>query len=322
MRIAVIGCGSIGLRHLRNLQSLNFVDLVAYDTNAKTLEEIESNIGVKSVGNIKDVWDMKPDVAVINTPTQMHMEAALVAVTKGCHVFIEKPLSHTLEDVKCLTDALNETDLISMVGCNMRFHPGPSQVKKWLDGGSVGQPISARIHTGSFLPRWRPEQDYHMNYSASAEWGGAILDCIHEIDLAIWLLGEAKLLSSVKVPADSIHVQAEGLAEILLRHEGGAISSVHLNYVQRNYDRGIQIIGSEGTIQWRFDGANGETLLFGQDGEIKEQLPQPAGWSMNSMYMEEMQYFTSCIEKGEPTFNPVEIAAGTLNLALEARSQA
>jgi len=145
------------------------VDLVAYDTNAKTLEEIEAKIGVESVGHINDVWDMRPDVAVINTPTQMHMEAALVAASKGCHVFIEKPLSHTLEGVKGLARALDENNLISMVGCNMRFHPGPSQVKKWLDDGSVGQPISARIHTGSFLPRWRPKQDYHMSYSASAE---------------------------------------------------------------------------------------------------------------------------------------------------------
>src|SRR5207247_166630 len=140
--------------------------------------------------------------------------------------------------------------LVSMVACNMRFHPGPAQVKQLLESSAIGKPLSARIHVGSYLPRWRAGQDYRLSYSASRTSGGAALDCIHEIDLALWYFGAAELISVASLPAHSIGLEVDGLIEILLRHESDVLTSVHLNFLQHNYHRSCSIIGSSGTISW------------------------------------------------------------------------
>ena len=107
------------------------------------------------------------------------------------------------------------------------------------------------------------------------------MDCIHEIDLVLWLLGCAKVAASVTRPAKSLGLDTDGLAEIILEHESGVISSVHLNYVQRNYYRTIQIIGSDGTIEWDFN--SGQTKLYGPDGCPTQQIDQTDGWDLNQM---------------------------------------
>ena len=120
----------------------------------------------------------------------------------------------------------------------MRFHPGPAAVRRLLKDGAIGDLISYRLHTGSYLPLWRPHQDYRQSYSASEETGGAILDCIHELDLALWYAGPAQLIAAKHLPARSIGLQTDGLAEILLQHDiGNRIGSIHLNFIERDYRR-------------------------------------------------------------------------------------
>ena len=132
----------------------------------------------------------------------------------------------------------------------MRFHPGPATIKRLLGQGAIGEVIAARIQSGSFLPRWRTQQHYHGSYSASPLWGGALLDCIHEIDLALWYFGSATIAGAATLPAKSLGLETDGLAEIILEHGTGVLCSVHLNFVQRDYRRTCQVIGSEGTIYW------------------------------------------------------------------------
>jgi predicted dehydrogenase len=210
-------------------------------------------------------------------------------------------------------------ELITMTGCNMRFHPGPVAVKSLLDQKKIGAVLSARIQCGSYLPRWRPQSDYRQSYSASIEWGGAILDCIHEVDLALWYFGPASLLAAVRLPAHSLGLETDGLAEILLRHEAGVLSSVHLNFVQRDYRRGCQIIGSTGTIYWDF--SEHAVKIFGEDGNLSETISEPPGWDANQMYLDEMKHFLQAVETRQPTMNPVAGGIEALNIALAARNQ-
>ena len=79
MSIAVIGCGSIGLRHLRNLQSIGCEELLVFDTDARALKTVENELGLKAADSMDHLWAMKPIIAVINTPTQLHTEVALDA---------------------------------------------------------------------------------------------------------------------------------------------------------------------------------------------------------------------------------------------------
>ena len=237
MKALVVGYGSIGQRHMKNLLTLNAGEVFAFDILEDRRREAKEQLGIEVVECLDEAWEREPNVAFITASTQQHMLLALQAAEHGCHLFIEKPLAHTLDGVEQLISQVKHRGLATMVGCNMRFHPGPVTVKRLLEEGAIGTIIGARIQIGSYLPRWRLSQDYRQSYSASPEWGGAILDCIHEIDLALWYLGRATLFAAAHVPARTIGLQTEGLAEIILQHESGALTSIHLNFVQRDYRR-------------------------------------------------------------------------------------
>lgn len=319
MRVAVLGCGSIGRRHLQNLQSLNCAELLAYDPVPAACQPVQNELGIPCLVSLGQLWDREPDAVLVAAPTNVHLELALAAACQDAHLFIEKPLSYSLDGLDELCTEVERRDLITMVGCNMRFHPGPMMVKKLLDERAIGEVMGARIQTGSYLPSWRPGQDYRHSYSASREWGGAILDCIHEIDLALWYFGPAEVIGAAHAPARTLGLETEGLAEILLRHQSGVLSNVHLNFVQRDYRRTCQVIGSQGTIYW--DYGEHQVRVYGEKGEPVQSLPGPEGWSTNKMYIDELFHFLDAAQNHTSTVNPIEGGLAALRVALAARQR-
>jgi predicted dehydrogenase len=318
LRVAVLGCGSIGRRHLRNLAGLGLRDLMAYDPNAEARAAMAAGGEIVPVAAVGEVWEWKPDAVLIAAPTPLHVELALEAARHNCHLFIEKPLSHRLDGLVALEREVGSRGLVTMVGCNMRFHPGPAVVKRLLDEKVVGRVVAARIQTGSYLPRWRLGHNYRESYSASPKWGGAILDCIHEIDLALWYFGAAVVLAAVPVAATPIGLETDGLAEILLSHDSGVLSSVHLNFVQRDYRRTCQVIGTDGTLYWDFEGK--EIKLYGADGQPSRVVPEPQGWQINQMYVDELRHFLAAAARRVLSVNPISAGVSALKVALAARA--
>lgn len=320
MRIAVLGCGSIGKRHLRNLLAAGGHELIPFDPNADARAHVEKVLNLKPCVDLSDVWAKRPQAALICAPPNLHLELALDAAKRGIHLFIEKPVADRLDGTEKLAEIVSRAGLISMVGCNMRFHPGPAKVKALLEQNAIAAIVAARIQTGSYLPDWRPSTDYRRSYTASREQGGgAILDCIHELDLALWYFGPASVNSALALPAERLGIEVEGLAEVLLRHSTGAVTSVHLNFMQRDYRRLCQIIGETGTIYWDFE-APWIEIRAGSGTERRIELD--ANWNVNQMYVEELNHFLRCIERNEPTLCPLEQGIATLKVALRARELA
>lgn len=317
MRIAALGCGSIGRRHLRNLHSLGYTDLLAFDPILSVREAVSNELGIQSVGTLEQVWAQAPDVVLITAPSNLHVSLALSAARHGCHLFIEKPLSHSLDGLYALEKEVKQHKLVTMVACNMRFHPGPAMVKKLIEEKAVGKVIASRIQTGSYLPNWRPWQDYRQSYSASPEWGGAIFDCIHEIDLALWYFGQAKVLGSAYLSAKQIGLETDGVAEIILQHHSGILSNVHLNFVQRDYRRTCQVIGAEGTIYW--NESSHEVRVYGKDGKLSDSVSQPDSWEDNQMYVDELVHFLQAVQERTQTGNPLLGGLSALQIALTVR---
>jgi predicted dehydrogenase len=317
IRVAVIGCGSIGSRHARNLRSLG-VRISCYDPVAGSAQAIASEVEGHAFDHLEGMWDWRPEAVIVAAPTQEHVPLALEALAHDCDLFVEKPLSHSLDGVEELCEEAARRGRVTLVGCNMRFHPGPAAVKRLQDAGEIGAVQSSRIQTGSYLPRWRPGSDYRESYSASGEAGGAVLDCIHEIDLALWYHGPASLLAAVVRPATVIGLATDGLAELLLEHESGVLSSVHLNFVQRDYRRCCQVIGERGTIYWDF--AEGVVRVHGEDGAERLREQQPAEWDVNDMYMDEARHFLDCVRSRAATVNPLTGGVAALRIAAVARA--
>jgi predicted dehydrogenase len=316
-RLAVLGCGSIGRRHLRNLRKLGQKDLLAFDPSAPAREAVESEFAIKCFSRLDDVWAEKPDTVLVTAPSSMHVDLAIAGARNNCHLFIEKPLSHTQDGVDDLLKLVRRWSLITMVGCNMRFHPGPALVKRLIDDGAVGNVLSARVQTGSYLPGWRPGTDYRESYSASvALGGGALLDCIHEIDLALWYLGPGRVAGAAIQKADSLGLEVDGLAEVLIQHDQGALTSIHLNFVQRDYKRCCQVIGEKGTVYWDF----AEPVVEVRTSEpAARRYDLDPSWTIDRMYLDEMSYFLDCVRETRQTFSSVEDGRAALQVVLSAK---
>lgn len=319
MRFLVCGLGSIGRRHLGNLLALGEDDVFGLDPDAAARAQVEREHGVPVVTTLAEAWPRRPHAVLVTTPTASHLPVAREAVERGCHVLVEKPLAHTWDGVEELVAAAEARGLVTLVGCNLRFEPGLARVKQLLDAGAIGRVVSAGIEFGSWLPDWRPWQDHRHGYAAArALGGGIVLDAIHELDYACWLLGEPVRVACLTAQVDALELETEAVAAILLAFEGGALAEVHLDYVQRTPSRTCRLIGEEGTLRWDF--ATGEVRLFA-DGAWTTFEREPA-WQTNDMYLDELRHFLRCLAREEEPAQPLREGARVLELALAALAAA
>ena len=194
-------------------------------------------------------------------------------------------------------------------------------MKQLLEEKRLGKVLFARVHCGSHLPDWRPGTDYRQNYAAKEETGGGcIFDCIHEIDLTRWYLGEVEEVSCTAGHVSSLEIDTEDVAILVCRHPGGAISEIHLDYVQRTYERGCQIVGETGTIFWDFMGK--QVRWYDATCGRWEIFDQPASWQVNQIYLDEMRHFLECVQAREQTVLPLPEAVSVMQIAFAAKQSA
>jgi predicted dehydrogenase len=319
-RFAVLGWGSIGKRHIANLQQLGAENIIACDTEPDR-RRAAAQYGIQAVASAGEVWSLEPEVCLITTPTASHLSLALEAAAHGCHLFIEKPLAHKWQGVDQLVDEVERRKLITLIGCNLRFHPGLRAVKRLLAENAIGRVIAVRAEVGQYLPDWHPAEDYRKNYSARrALGGGIILDAIHEIDYVRWLLGEVEDAVCFAGKLSRLEIDTEDTAAILLRFESGAIGEVHLDYVQRAHSRSCQVIGEEGTIRW--DYTAGKVRWYAAEKREWQVAPDAAGRDANQMYLDEMAHFLRCLDGLEKSESSVSDGARVLKIALAAKTSA
>jgi len=321
LRFVVAGCGSIGKRHMRNLRALGAGEIIASDLRADRRGEVKEALGLETVASLDDVWGRAPDAIVIAAPTALHLPLALEAAERGVHLFIEKPLASAWDGIERLMKLARDKKLVSLVGCNMRFHPGLVKVKRLLAEQAVGRIIAARVEAGQYLPDWHPWEDYRQSYSARADLGGGvILDAIHEIDYIRWLLGEIAGVFCLAGKLSRLEINTEDTAALLLRFDHGALGEIHLDYVQRAYHRTCQIIGDEGTIHW--DYTAGQVRWYSAHKKNWQCFNNPAGWDVNEMYVAEMSHFIDCLARRAQPEQDLFEAARVLGIALAAKASA
>lgn len=318
-RALVVGAGSIGQRHLRNLRALGVQELMACDPDSQRLKAV-SDLQVKCFADFAESLAVgKPKIVFICTPPVFHTTQAIEALKIGAHVFIEKPLSDRLEQIDYLVDEARKKNRVVQVGYNLRFNPGLKKLKQLVDDSVIGRVLWARLEVGQYLPDWRPSQDYRTSYSAMRELGGGIvLDASHEIDYAIWLLGKPLEVTCMAGKVSQLEVDVEDCATLLLRFESGAQADIHLDFVQRSYTRCCKIVGERGTIEW--DYSNREIKTFDAATALWET--QTYDFEVNDTYVAELKHFLDCTENRQEPIVDLKQAKLVLEVALAAKSAA
>src|SRR5690242_13369925 len=188
MRVAIIGCGSIGNKRAKALRDHTLV--ACADTilaRAKQLAGHHRNRIATSDWRATASFD-QADAVIVSTTNDMLVPAALVAVESGKHVLVEKPAARTSVELRTLIEAARKAGVIVKVGFNLRFHPGLEKARQLVSENAIGPLMFLRARYGHG-GRLGMEKEWRGNPAISG--GGEMLDQgIHLIDLARWFLGD------------------------------------------------------------------------------------------------------------------------------------
>lgn len=297
MQFVLVGAGSVGLRHMKNLTALGHTVSVVYDPDSGKAKDV-LNIDRKTrlTGDEAVAFAEPCDAMLICSPPAEHIRQLHMALDHGRDAFVEKPLSHTLAGTAELIKTIEKDGRVVLVGCNLRFFASLKRVRELIDTGAVGRPLSARVCGGFYLPYWRPHLDYRHNYSAQAKLGGgAILDFIHELDFMRWLFGEAVEVMCMAGTVSQLAIDTEDLVAAIIRFESGLVAELHLDYLQPTYRRGVEIIGEAHTLVW--DYIEQSIRLYTPDNNTYQVIQESIGTERNMMFVEEMEHFVKCLRR-------------------------
>jgi predicted dehydrogenase len=299
MKFLIAGLGSIGRRHLRNLLALGERDIVLYRTHQSTLPDDEL-APFPTETSLQAALAHRPDAVIVSNPTALHLDVAIPAAEAGCHLLLEKPISHSFKGTNMLGQAIARGGGRVLVGFQFRYHPTLCKAVELLHSGVIGRPLSARAHWGEYLPGFHPWEDYRNSYAARHDLGGGvILTLCHPLDYLGWLLGEAQAVWAFTGKSSGLEISVEDTAEIGLRFMNGAIGSVHLDYTQRPAVHSLEIIAEQGTLRW--ENTAGKLSLYRANAEPAgwEEFSLPQGFERNDLFLAELRHFIALIRNEE-----------------------
>lgn len=317
--VLVVGTGSIGSRHVANLLELG-ADVLVYSHRASRPPQPWDQ-SVRAFPRLEAALDAQPQAVVVANRTDRHIEAALSAARRGCALFIEKPLSHSLAGVEELVRESAARALVVESGFMLRFHPNLVWLKSFLDAGELGAVHYSRAAVGQYLPDWRPGQDHRASYSASAQCGGVIFDLVHELDLVAWLFGGVDEVQAMTACANALEIESEAVAQIGLRTAAGVLAQVHLDYLRPVYSRTLEIVGSRGVATW--DYTAGTVVVTGRGGATRTAHHVPSDYTRNDMFLAHMRHFLARLSDFSlPPASPLDAGVSALRTALACHQSA
>ncbi len=283
VKVAVVGTGSIGSRHLRVLRQLPAVEPVAIPKRLERIEELARQ-GFSTAKDLDQAIDQGASLCLVASDTGQHLRDGLLALARGLGTMVEKPLARDCTEAQCLNTRAQSTGQNLFVACVLRFSESLNTFRDLL--ARAGRIHSVRIEAQSYLPDWRPNRDYRDSYSARADEGGVLRDMIHEVDYAGWLFGWPVSLQARLENLGRLGIDSEESADLNWQTPDGASVSLRLDYVSRPAHRGITARGDRGAIEW--DGiAKTVTLLMGN--EAKQMIP--SSQDIDDMYLAQARAF-------------------------------
>ncbi|WP_303318008.1 Gfo/Idh/MocA family oxidoreductase [Flavivirga abyssicola] len=207
LNVGVLGAGHLGKIHLRLLNQSKKYNLVGfYDADATNGHKVETEFGYKFFNSIEALIDAV-DVVDIVTPTLSHYDCAKQAIAKGRHIFIEKPITNTVEEAEHIRELLSEHNLRGQVGHVERFNPAFMAVKD-----DIKSPMFIESHRlAEFNPRGTDVP--------------VVLDLmIHDIDIILSLVSSK--VKNVTASGVSVISDTPDIANARIEFENGCVANL------------------------------------------------------------------------------------------------
>ena len=304
MKVLIIGLGSIAQKHIESIKKLDpFVMLYALRSSSKS-------INIQDIVDIYKLEDIPRDIdfILITNPTSLHAETILSIIKFEKPLFIEKPVFDTLYNKNEIIKKVVEKNIKTYVGCNLRFHPALNFIKNLLNTNNI-KINEVNIYCGSYLPDWRPSQDYRESYSSNKHLGGGVhLDLIHELDYAIWLFGKPIKYNSIKRKVSNLLIDTIDFSNYNLAYSDFNVS-ITLNYYRNKPKRQLEIILENEIILC--DLLTSTITNINNDIIFKDD-----NFSFSKTYLNQMEYFINSLKNKNIYMNDIHESFEILKIAL------
>lgn len=331
-KVLFIGLGGIGQRHLRNLLKLKpDVEIYALRKRCEQTvlddklhpvegEVLESKYKIHPVQTLEEAERSGVNTVFICTPSSMHIDYTIQCLNMGWNIFVEKPLSHTLDGMEELKKILkNNYGQTTMIGFQNRFHPCIKKTREILGQNVLGDICYVNAEIGENVTRWHPFEDYRRMYACKSELGGGVvLSQIHELDYLYSFFGLPETVYASGGKMSNLEIDVEDVADILMQFQlcrKKIPVHVHEDYLQVPSTRRCKIQGTKGLLT--FDLLNSSLDVYDMKGQNTCHVRFT--FNRNEMFLEELKDFLSSAEAGKPSRIPIEEGIHSLEMAIKVK---
>jgi predicted dehydrogenase len=249
VRVAIVGAGVIGKRHVAAIAECENVELVGFADPFPGSQQVASQAKVPWFDNVGTLIEaIKPDGVVISTPTEAHFKPTMIALNAGVHVLVEKPIMATLEEAEQVVDLSEKTGLHVLAGHQRRYYSLMQKARDIVRGGNLG-----KLVTVSGLWNMRKNKSYYEpDWRKNWKSGPIMTNFIHEIDLLRYICGELVTISAETSNA-VMGFEKEDAAAVIMKFENGAL--------------GTFLLSDQATSPWSWELATGENAALPKTGQ-------------------------------------------------------
>ena len=313
MKIGVLGAGHLGKIHLRLLKDLEMYSLEGFfDPNAEMSEATSNSMGIRSFNSMDELID-NCDVIDIVTPTLSHLECAIKSLNKGKHVFIEKPISDTVEGALKIKDLADQNGLKVQVGHVERFNPAFVAVKH-----EITNPMFIESHRlAQFNPRGTDVS--------------VVLDLmIHDIDAVLSVVRSS--VKDIKASGVSVLSDTPDICNARVEFENGCVANFTASRISMKNMRKTRFFQQNAYISVDYLDKKAEVVKMkdveGEIDPLSMTVELGAGKTPKEIYFdqpdilesnaiqEELKSFYEAIKENKTPVVSVEDGCNALSLAL------
>ena len=295
--VLVIGCGSIGERHIRCFKNTGRAVVTVFDLNPTLLDSVASRYAIENVDDpIQALQDSRITSCVIATPAPWHIPLAVEAVTHGKHVLIEKPLALSYADIPPLIEAMAKRPKVQVrIGYVLHCNPAFAEARMAIREGRIGEMLAIQFVAGQDFSFYRP--GYEKTYYRQHETGGGLIQDLltHYSNLVEWFVGPAQ---SVSVDADHLYlpnVEVEDTVSATARN-GKVLVSYAVTQFQAAPEFTFLLHGRKGSIRVEPLRERWGWMDRGETSWTWDRAPQP---ERDTIYIAQANTFLDAIE-GKP----------------------
>ncbi|WP_150523564.1 Gfo/Idh/MocA family protein [Roseibium sediminis] len=225
-RLAVVGYGLVGKRHVETLIRIPQIELAAIVEPHDAAREQVLRHGVPCYASLSDMFAKDgPDGVILATPTPLHVEQGLECVANGCPVLVEKPIAVTSAEASRLVEAAEQARVPLLVGHHRRHNPLIRAAKAAIDEGRIGAIRSVQATCWFYKPD---------SYFDAAAWrklhgaGPVSVNLVHDVDLLRHFCGDVERVRAVARPSIRKY-ENEDLAAAILEFASGAVATLSVS---------------------------------------------------------------------------------------------